>query len=67
MKLLSFDELRALKGVRYSRAHLYRLINAGQFPKPIKLGANCVAFPENEIDAWLEVKVAERDAQAKVA
>ena len=67
MKVLSFDELHDLKGIRYSRAHLYRLINAGQFPKPIKLGSNCVAFPEKEIDEWVASKVAERDAKLKVA
>jgi prophage regulatory protein len=67
MKLLSFDDLRTVKGIRYSRPHLYRLISAKRFPRPVKLGENCVAFPEHEIDAWLKDKIAERDAKLEVA
>ena len=29
MKLLGFDELRTMKGIAYSRSHIYRLIAAG--------------------------------------
>ena len=67
MRLLSFDELHEVKGIRYSRAHLYRMIAARLFPKPIKLSANCVAFPEKEIDEWIASKVAERDSELEVA
>ena len=61
MKLLSMAELKSEKGVSYSRPHLYRLMKAGKFPQPVKLGENRNAFVETEIDAWLETKVAERD------
>jgi predicted DNA-binding transcriptional regulator AlpA len=37
MRMLSFDELLTLKGIRYSRSHTYRLIKAKQFPQPVKL------------------------------
>jgi prophage regulatory protein len=67
MKLLSIAELSPAKGVPYSRSHLWRLIRAGKFPKPIRLGENRVAFPEAEIDKWIESKVAERDSQSEVA
>ena len=63
MKLLSIDELRPVKGIPYSKPHLWRLIRAGKFPRPIRLGENRIAFPEHEINAWLESKVAERDAK----
>jgi len=56
------DEVRSLKGVNYSRAHLFRLIRAGKFPAPIKLGENRNAFVETEVDAWIEQRVVERDA-----
>jgi prophage regulatory protein len=65
--LLSIDDLKPLKGISYSKAHLFRLIRAGKFPKPIRLGENRIAFPEHEIDAWVESKVAERDAKLEVA
>jgi prophage regulatory protein len=67
VKLLSIDELKSVKGVAYSKPHLWRLIRAGKFPKPIRLGANRIAFPENEIDAWVKSKSAERDAFTEVA
>ncbi len=31
------------------------------FPKPVRLGKNSVAFIEAEIDAWMESRIAERD------
>lgn len=33
------------------------------FPKPIKIGKRAVAWLENEIDAWLDTRIAERDNQ----
>jgi len=51
--LLSFDGLR-LFGISYSRGHLYRLIKAGKFPRPVKLGENRVAFVRNDIVAWID-------------
>ena len=65
MRLLSMDELGPLKGISYSRPHLFRLIKAKKFPPPVKLGENRNAWPESEIDAWIEARIAERDAAAK--
>ena len=31
------------------------------FPKPVRMGANSVAFVEAEIDAWMESCIAARD------
>ena len=31
------------------------------FPKPVRIGKNSVAFVEAEIDAWIEARIAERD------
>ena len=38
MRLLSVDELKTAKGIHYSKPHLYRLMKAGKFPQPIRLG-----------------------------
>jgi len=62
MRLISMNELDE-RGIPYSRAHIYRLIHAKKFPAPVRLGENRIAFVEAEIDAWLESKVAERDAR----
>ncbi len=61
-KLLGFDEVRNHKGIAFSRAHIYRLIKDGKFPKPVRLGENRVAFVADEIDAWINERIAERDA-----
>jgi prophage regulatory protein len=66
MKLLSIDELKSVKGVVYSKPHLWRLIRAGKFPRPIRLGQNRIAFPESEIDDWVQSKIAERDRDANL-
>jgi prophage regulatory protein len=48
--------------VDYHPAHIRRLVKAGQFPAPIQLSPNRVAWIEAEIDEWLEGKRRERDA-----
>ena len=64
MKLLTFPELKEKKGIRYSASHVWRLVRAGKFPKPVHLGPNCIAWVETEIDAHIERKIAERDQPA---
>ena len=39
--------------VPYSRAHLYRLEDQGEFPKRKRIGANRVAWVRAEIEQWL--------------
>ncbi len=34
----------------WSRTTLWRRIRAGEFPAPVKTGANCIAFFEDEVD-----------------
>ncbi len=38
----------------YSRPSIYRLIDQGRFPVPLKLGGGKIAFREAEILEWLE-------------
>jgi prophage regulatory protein len=64
MKMLSIGELKSEKGISYSKPHLYRLIKAGKFPRPVPLGENRIGFVEAEIEGWLQAKVAERDGRA---
>ena len=62
MRLLTFTELQRQKGIPYCRDHLRRLVEAGQFPRPIELGARRIAWAEDEVDAHLETLVAKRNA-----
>jgi prophage regulatory protein len=62
MRVISFAGLKSDKGIPYSHVWIRELIAAGKFPRPIKIGANRVAFVESEIDDWLRARAAEREA-----
>jgi len=61
MKIIDREGLRE-KGVRFSRQHINRLERSRKFPAHVNLGENTVGWVEDEIDAWLTAKIAERDA-----
>jgi prophage regulatory protein len=60
IKLITASDLR-LKGISYSKPHLWRLEKSGKFPKRVPIGAGRYAYVENEIDEWIETRVRERD------
>ena len=37
----------------YSKASIYRLVHAGDFPAPVRLGVRAVAWRTEDIDAWI--------------
>jgi len=45
-----------------SRSTLYAMMAEGRFPKPIKLGDRAVGWAESEVLAWIESRIAQRDA-----
>jgi predicted DNA-binding transcriptional regulator AlpA len=57
MRLLTFPELKTVKGIPYSRQHVNRLVKLGRFPRPFKpnggpTGIN--AWDEAVIDQYQE-------------
>ncbi|MBP2444834.1 helix-turn-helix transcriptional regulator [Rhizobium leguminosarum] len=62
MRLLALKELKTTKGVPYCKASLYRKISTGEFPRPIRLGENRVAWLESEVDTWIKTHIRARDA-----
>lgn len=62
MKFIGIKEVVKKTGV--SRATIYRLVKARKFPSSVKLqileGSRSV-FVEEEIEAWMESRIAERD------
>jgi prophage regulatory protein len=42
--------------VTISRATIYRWIKEGNFPKPVRLGANMVRWKASDIEAWMMQK-----------
>lgn len=61
-KLISKKDLKAVLGIPYSFQHIARLEAAGKFPKRIQLGQNRVAWLMAEVEAWIEGRIAVRDA-----
>lgn len=43
---------------------LYAEVTGGNFPNPVKLSANRVAWLESEVDDWMDAKLAQRDKAA---
>ncbi len=42
-----------------NRSAIYDLMARGDFPRPVKLTAKAVAWPESAIAEWLETRTAE--------
>lgn len=55
--LIDIKKVKALLSV--STATIYRWIESGEFPKPIKLSANCVRWKQVDIEQWLQGRMAE--------
>jgi prophage regulatory protein len=62
MQLLRLPEVLQRTGL--SRSGLYAALAAGTFVRPVKLGPNAraIAWPSEEIDAWIAERIAEREA-----
>ena len=52
MKVLRLPDVVARVGL--SKSTLWRLINGGEFPEPIKLGPRATGWLEEEVDAWIK-------------
>lgn len=48
--------------VAFSRDKVYRMIRAGEFPKPTKVGGNSVRWTEEDVDRWIDEKICENSA-----
>lgn len=51
-KFLRLPHVEDRTGVK--RSTIYKMIQAGSFPKPIKLSSRCALWPEDEVVAWQE-------------
>ena len=61
-KALRFPKVADKTGL--SKTHLYRLVQAGKFPKPIKLSPGVIVWDEAAVDAWLSDKFADEGKSA---
>jgi prophage regulatory protein len=61
-RILPIDEVVQRTGL--SRRTLYQEISEGRFPRPAQLTARRVGWPEIDVDAWIDGKIATRDGVA---
>lgn len=60
IKLLEFKELKSLRGINFSRQHLWRLEQAKKFPRRVPVGEHHIAWVESEIDDYIAARMAMR-------
>ncbi len=56
--LIKLPEVKDI--TRRSRSRIYGDMQAGTFPKPVKIGPRSVAWVATEINDWLAARIAER-------
>jgi prophage regulatory protein len=66
MKILTYTDLKPLKGIPYSKVQLWRLERADKFPKRISIGPNRHGWAEHEIDAHISACITARDNGASI-
>ena len=59
-RLMFIRQDEVLQRTKLSRSTLYELVNAGRFPKPLKLGERINAWSETEITQWQQAQLAAR-------
>lgn len=61
-RLLPLAEV--LRRTTLGKTALYQRIQAGAFPRPVRLGGRRVAWVAGEVESWIAGRAAERDAVA---
>jgi len=47
----------------YRRTSIFDKVAEGSFPAPVKLGPRAVAWVSEEIESWMDARIAERDSK----
>jgi prophage regulatory protein len=61
MKLLRQKEVIERLGM--ARSPFLRMVDRGEFPKPVKIGPKLNHWPEHEVDAWIQSRADARNAK----
>ena len=51
-RLLRLRDVERITGM--SRASIYRLMQDGDFPRPVKIGSTAIKWKQSDIAAWIE-------------
>jgi len=55
-RILRLDEVQAKTG--FKRAHLYTLMQKGEFPRTVRLGVRAVGWNSMEVEQWVLERLA---------
>ena len=66
-KLIQFAELKNVKGIPFTRRHIARLEDNGEFPVRVNIGQHRVGWVEAEIDAHISEMMAARPPRKNAA
>lgn len=55
-RILRIEEVKAKTGL--GRSSIYKFIKDGSFPSPIRLGPRAVGFSSEDLDKWIEGRIA---------
>lgn len=61
-KILRCEDVQRATGL--PRSTLYHHVAAGQFPRPIPIGARAVGWLEEDVLKWQQERIAARDGRA---
>lgn len=61
MKALKIKDV--VEKVSLGQSTVYKMVAAGEFPRPFQIAPNRVAWVESEIDAWLTERAASRTTE----
>ena len=56
-RLLRLPDVADRVGLK--RSSIYRMIASDQFPSPLKISSQVSAWPESEIEAWIQARIDE--------
>lgn len=59
-RLLRIKEVLCITGL--SKTHVYRLIEFGDFPRPVRISPKAVAWPDSEVQGWIAARMQAREA-----
>ena len=63
MAIQIISRKEAASRVNYHPHHLVRMEKVGRFPRSVVLGPGRRGYVEGEVEAWIEERIAERDAR----
>lgn len=64
-EFMLWDEL--LETIPLSKSVIQRLMKHGDFPRPLQLSPNRVAFLRSEVEEWKEARKRERETEQQAA